>query len=128
MYFRQIEADANFEISATMKINYYKPEDNQVGFGLMLRDDMYIDEHLGSLITGNYVAAGATNMKSATTAIFSKVAGKLGKDVSATNAVVKDDVITVSIKREGNVITFLILLFSNTSSCSFIPLNIAKYS
>lgn len=105
MYFRQIEADANFEISATMKINYYKPEDNQVGFGLMLRDDMYIDEHLGSLITGNYVAAGATNMKSATTAIFSKVAGKLGKDVSATNAVAKDDVITVSIKRQGNVIT-----------------------
>lgn len=105
MYFRQIEADTNFEISATMKINYYKPEDNQVGFGLMLRDDMYIDEHLGSLITGNYVAAGATNMKSATTTVFSKVAGKLGKDVSATNAVAKDDVITVSIKREGNVIT-----------------------
>ncbi|WP_163582435.1 bacterial Ig-like domain-containing protein [Gracilibacillus saliphilus] len=52
-----ISAQSNFEIKATATVEYFEP-DNQVSFGLMLRDE--IGEHHSSVgHESNYVAVGA---------------------------------------------------------------------
>ena len=55
MYYRTVSARKNFKLSATLKIQDYFSND-QVSFGLMVRDDMYIDR-VTSDILGDYVAA-----------------------------------------------------------------------
>ena len=56
MYYYQIPADSIFELSAKATV---KAIDNggQVGFGLMARDNIYIDKNDSSLV-GDYVVAG----------------------------------------------------------------------
>lgn len=60
--FMQIEAGTNFTISATATIDSLVEGQttmyNQSGFGIMLRDDIYIDTQYSNL-TSNYVVAGA---------------------------------------------------------------------
>jgi hypothetical protein len=56
MFYKMIPADRNFCFTAKMKINDYFLND-QVSFGLMARDDMYIDQ-VSAEILGDYVAAG----------------------------------------------------------------------
>ena len=56
--FMQIEADMNFTASATVKVKKMSSSaNNQSGFGMMLRDDIYVNKYLPSLST-NYIAAG----------------------------------------------------------------------
>lgn len=55
MYYREVPADKKFLLKAKARINDYFLND-QVSFGLMARDDMYIDL-VTSDILGDYVAA-----------------------------------------------------------------------
>lgn len=55
MYYKRIKADNRFCLSAKMRINDYL-KNNQVSFGLMVRDDIYIDKCMLD-IPGDYVAA-----------------------------------------------------------------------
>ncbi len=55
MYYKQVPADENFIFTAKMKINRMFYND-QVSFGLMVRDDMYIDRRSPDIL-GDYVAA-----------------------------------------------------------------------
>ena len=59
MYYMAIPAGTKFTLSATATINAMKAN-NQVSFGLMARDDMYVDTNLSAPI-GDYVAAGTRN-------------------------------------------------------------------
>ena len=55
MYYKAVSTQKNFKLSATLRIRDYFSND-QVSFGLMVRDDMYIDS-VTSDILGDYVAA-----------------------------------------------------------------------
>jgi len=55
MCYKQIETGKNFTLKATMKVNDFFYND-QVSFGLMVRDDIYIDKK-SSDVLGDYVAA-----------------------------------------------------------------------
>lgn len=102
MYFQKIGKEENFTLSAKAHVESLVTSDNQVAFGLMLRDDMYIDSFLGSVITGDYLATGAVNMKSAPCAIFSKTSGALAKDLAAASVPAVGDEIALSISRQGD--------------------------
>lgn len=53
--FKQIKADTKFKLTVKIKINDYFSND-QVSFGLMVRDDVYIDKDSADVL-GDYVAA-----------------------------------------------------------------------
>lgn len=55
MYYTKVPAHCNFKLTATVTVHDYF-SNNQVTFGLMARDEMYIDMQIGELL-GDYVAA-----------------------------------------------------------------------
>jgi hypothetical protein len=55
MYYKKVPVGVNFTLSAKMKINSYF-KNNQVSFGLMVRDDCYVDKQMPDAL-GDYVAA-----------------------------------------------------------------------
>ena len=60
MYYKKIPVNVNFTLKAKMTINDYF-YNNQVSFGLMVRDDMYIDKKMPDVL-GDYVAAAPLNL------------------------------------------------------------------
>ena len=42
MYYQQLSATSNFTLTATMTVKEFDVN-TQVGFGIMIRDDMYVD-------------------------------------------------------------------------------------
>lgn len=56
MYYRKVPANAEFELSTKIKINDFYIN-KQVSFGLMVRDDIYLDKVISECI-GDFVAAG----------------------------------------------------------------------
>lgn len=63
MYYQAVPADRNFTLSADVLINRIDAN-NQASFGLMVRDDIYLDQ-ITSDTLGDYVAAGPLMMGSA---------------------------------------------------------------
>jgi hypothetical protein len=59
MYYVQLPVGTEFTLTATAKVNSLAAN-NQVSFGLMARDDMYIDSYISSTM-GDYVAVGTRN-------------------------------------------------------------------
>ncbi|MDO4267995.1 MAG: GDSL-type esterase/lipase family protein [Eubacteriales bacterium] len=57
MYYQQLPASQNFVLSADVTINYLG-ESNENSFGLMVRDDIYVDTVVNDVM-GDYVAAGS---------------------------------------------------------------------
>lgn len=62
MYYQAVPSDRNFTFSATVTIRDLDPN-NQASFGLMVRDDIYID-YVTSEPLGDYVAAAGLMMGS----------------------------------------------------------------
>lgn len=63
-YYTEIDPSQNFELSATVKVNYFektKP-DNQAGFGIMARDVLGVKDD-ASLAPSNMVLVGGYNGK-----------------------------------------------------------------
>ncbi len=56
MYYQAVPSNRNFTLSADMTINSFG-KNNQASFGLMVRDDVYLDTILNDTL-GDYVAAG----------------------------------------------------------------------
>ncbi len=59
LYYTQLPAGTSFTLTAKAKINNFDTN-NQVSFGLMARDDLYIDTRIAETM-GDYVAAGIKN-------------------------------------------------------------------
>lgn len=55
MYYKKIDVTEHFRLSATVRVNKVFSND-QVSFGLMVRDDCYVDECMPDIL-GDYVAA-----------------------------------------------------------------------
>ncbi|MDO5521258.1 MAG: pectinesterase family protein, partial [bacterium] len=99
MYYYKIPVGSTFTLSATAKVNSLDSESNEVAFGLMARDDMYIDTTYTSPL-GDYVAAGPVKIKSEAWNCFARKSGVLTSGGKATNQVKTGD--TIDLKIESN--------------------------
>ncbi len=100
--FMQIPANKNFEATAHVKVNTMGSE-KQAAFGMMLRDDIYINYTAkdGLVLNSNYLAAGAlTNDGAATTAIFRRVNTTLTKSGNTADVAANSEY-DIKIKRVG---------------------------
>jgi len=96
-YYRELPADANFEIKAKAEVISFKGSDNQVSFGLMLKDE--IGEHGNSeKHNSNFVAIGSldTIMK----AFYMQ--DSLTKTDMLTQTPSHGDVFELSVKKSGD--------------------------
>ena len=75
--FQRLPANKDFTLTATAEIKFVK-SNNQVAFGLMARDDVYIDRY-NNAINSNYVAAGPIKIATgdAFNSTFARIDGSL---------------------------------------------------
>ena len=117
MYYYKVPVGKNFSISAKAKLNTIPTgaDVNQVAFGLMARDDMYIDSAKGveltSAITSDYVVAGSlgADKNGNWTNCFKRKNGKLEKGSNlAAGKIVKGGVYDLNItsNTDGYAVTF----------------------
>lgn len=89
MYYKKVDITEHFTLTARVKVNKIFAND-QVSFGLMVRDDCYIDKNMPDIL-GDYVAAAPLFITKGekATATFARRSGQLvlGKD---TNEVIKE--------------------------------------
>jgi len=78
-YYLPVPSGVPFTLKATALIRGFG-ENNQVSFGLMVRDDLYIDRYVGQLM-GDYVAAGVINQGNVVN--FGRKSGELYHTVSS---------------------------------------------
>ncbi len=104
-YFQKIPADKDFTISATATVNTVA-SNNQVSFGIMVRDDVYIDTYDNAVCT-DYVAAGALKIKAEPiTAGFRRQDGGLEENKATAEAAPKAGTkVDLSITKKGNSYT-----------------------
>lgn len=96
MYYYKVPADSNFVITANATVNGINKH-NQVAFGLMARDAMYIDVNDKSAL-GDYVAAGS--IQQGTANCFKRKDGALGYGGKLENPVEAGK--TYALKIESN--------------------------
>ena len=96
MYYYKVPADSNFVITANATVNSINKH-NQVAFGLMARDAMYIDVNDKSSL-GDYVAAGS--IQQGTANCFKRKDGALGYGGKLENPVEAGK--TYALKIESN--------------------------
>ena len=84
MYFYKVPSGSSFTLSATVKVNSINAaganNPNQISFGLMARDDIYLDKNMATAVSSDYVAAapyGINADKSSTTCCFAKKSNKI---------------------------------------------------
>ena len=77
MYYKKVDITQNFRLSAKVRVNKIFAND-QVSFGLMVRDDCYIDECMPDIL-GDYVAAAplCITRRENTVGTFARKSGKL---------------------------------------------------
>lgn len=99
MYYYKVPSSSTFKLSATAKINSFD-SNNQVSFGLMARDDMYIDTYINTTM-GDYVAAGPLNLTKGTAGAyccFARKSGVLAQGGTFTTMPAASDVVELSIE------------------------------
>lgn len=119
--FRQIGAEQNFTITVKATVINAPSSVNQAGFGLMLRDDVYINEEAtNSSINGNYVTAGVLGGSSATTVLFNRENTKLTKGETFVNATfAAGDSFTMTIERVGQSVTCTVTYADQTYTTTY---------
>ncbi len=107
MYYFKVPASKNFKLSATVTVNSFTSND-QVSFGLMARDDMYVDEFINTTL-GDYVAAGPLKLtKENVWNCFARKSGVLTQGGTCVNPIKAGDVIDLKIESntDGYACTF----------------------
>ncbi|MDO5293796.1 MAG: pectinesterase family protein, partial [bacterium] len=99
MYYYKVPVGSTFKLTATATVNSIVNTNDQVSFGLMARDDMYIDV-VNKNVLGDYVAAGPLKMNSGQWNCFARKSGVLTSGGKATNKVQPGD--KVDLKIESN--------------------------
>ena len=80
MYYVKLPAGTNFTLTAKATVNSLA-KNNQVSFGLMARDEMYVDTSISDPI-GDYVAVGTRNQGAIN--CFGRKSGELYDGPAAT--------------------------------------------
>ena len=119
--FRQVDASKNFTLTAKAKV-LTSANTKQAGFGLMLRDDVYLPIKDASKGQGNYISAGFLCDSSNMTAIFSRSSvsaiNKSNNTVSSLYA--NNDEATFTITRLGQKVTVTVEYKGNTYTEEFL--------
>ena len=105
MIFKQVSINKNFKITAEVKVSS-EVDTKQAGFGLMLRDDIYVEQSSSDKsIISNYVAAGMYTSDSATNIIYSRESTKLINSGNVVNGLYQTgDTALLEIERIGQVV------------------------
>lgn len=107
MYYYRIPVEKTFKISAKAKLNSFVAN-NQVAFGLMARDDMYIDTS-ATTIKSDYVVAGSIEMDKTGTNCFCRRSGSLVKGAALPSGVLaegKEYDLSIEYNGDGFTCTF----------------------
>ena len=105
-YFQKLPIDRDFTLKAKAKV-LLATKNNQVSFGLMVRDDVYIDKYDNSINT-DYVAAGPLKLANGDdyTSSWFRKDGTLNETHNAGQKFPEaGDVIDLEITKKGNVYT-----------------------
>ena len=104
MYYVQLPAGTTFKLKATATVNSMAAN-NQVSFGLMARDDLYIDTYVAETM-GDYVAAGTRNQGAF--AGFGRKSGELYNGPAATHVYAAGDTLDLEIagSADGYTVTY----------------------
>lgn len=103
-YYQELPADANFEFTATATVESFD-SNNQVSFGIMLRDKILINESSGETL-GNYIAVGPIDAaKNPAKYTFLRNAGGQSKKGDLTNEPVPaaGNTYRLSLRKTGNI-------------------------
>ncbi len=99
MYYYKVPVDSTFSLTAKAKVNRFEAND-QVSFGLMARDDMYIDANMSTPM-GDYVAAAPLKLTKAASggywSGFARKNGALVQGGTAENSISEGDTVDLSI-------------------------------
>ena len=103
--FKQISINKNFYIEGNIKIKSFKPT-KETGFGLMLRDDCYINQEEENYnIATNYIACGLLTAEKNTYINFSRENPSLIKKYNSFDGYYKENEdVFVSLKRVGQAV------------------------
>ncbi len=103
--FRQVSVGKNFTITVDMKV-LTEANVKQAGFGLMLRDDVYVNQVSSNpAIKSNYVAAGLVCSETSMNALFRRENATLAKESNVIQGhYAVDDVAKATITRVGQSI------------------------
>ncbi|MDO5402876.1 MAG: SGNH/GDSL hydrolase family protein [Eubacteriales bacterium] len=108
MYYRQLDTSVHFILTAQVQINDYFSND-QVSFGLMARDDVYIDYSTADIL-GDYVAAAPLLLTHEQEAVscFARKSGVLTFGGKCTRAYKAGDVVELRLEStsDGYAATF----------------------
>ncbi len=110
--FTQVEATKNFKITVEAKV-IKTASVKQAGFGLMLRDDVYLNEQNSSILS-NYVAAGFLCGDSSMNILFNRENQALTKESNTASLYSVDDTATLSIERVGQVVKTTVVYKNQT--------------
>ncbi|MCR5732678.1 MAG: right-handed parallel beta-helix repeat-containing protein [Sphaerochaetaceae bacterium] len=113
-YYVKLPVGTKFTLEAKAKINDFKAN-NQVSFGLMARDDLYIDEYV-ALTMGDYVAAGSRNQGKIVN--FGRKSSALVGDAPA-DAIILDKDAEVDLKIVGSNDGYTLTYGKETVSAGF---------
>ena len=105
-YFQKLPISKDFTLKAKAKI-ISVAKNNQVSFGIMVRDDVYIDKYDNS-INSSYVAAGPLKIANGDdySSSWQRVDGNLNETHNAGQPVpAAGQVVEISITKKGNVYT-----------------------
>ncbi|MDE6075676.1 MAG: hypothetical protein K2G26_04485, partial [Clostridia bacterium] len=105
--FQQISKDDDFTITAHAKVTAFNASMsiNQAAFGIMLRDDIYINKSDSSLKT-DYITAGALTKKDAADyANFSRNGGSVVNGTALATDIAKDTEVDLEMTKTGNTVT-----------------------
>lgn len=109
MYYVQIPAGTQFTLTATATVNRLE-KNNQVSFGLMARDDLYVDTSISDPM-GDYVAVGTRNQGKIN--CFGRKSGELYDGPAATAVYGPGD--TVQLKLVGTADGFTLTYGDNAT-------------
>ncbi len=115
MIFKQVDVNKNISFSATVTLTKYTTGNNQTGFGVMLRDDIWVDK-FDSAILSNYASAGYCVSGSGTSfnATYSRVNGTIAFGKKATKDFAQGDQVEVSITKVNSTVTVTIGDYTTT--------------
>ena len=107
MYFQQIPVEKDFTLTADAVVHKIAAN-NQASFGVMIRDDIYIDKY-DNTVKSDYVACGAlklANDEGQWQTSFARIDGGLkGTKVTSAKKPNNDAKVKLSISKKGNVYT-----------------------
>ncbi|MDE6867994.1 MAG: hypothetical protein K2J83_02485 [Clostridia bacterium] len=119
--FMQLDVNQNFKISATVTLDIVTSEkmtNNQSAFGIMLRDEMYIDTY-STTVNGNSVTAGGLGKYDTCLYNFSRLDGSASGDSKNSGSYAQGDTFTITMEKVNRTVTCTVVKGSTTYKTTY---------